>query len=130
MRIKYALIALAGLFVGSIVGAAGVGLMVGDMTGDMVGAAWRDGTLRSLDDTTNYLQLLEDGKTDTLRKVLVGRLQATTIGAAADLHDGHLHTLRKVIEVGGRIKAVQADDSEIGKMAADARKRILEAAQP
>lgn len=130
MRIKFALVALAGFVIGSIVGATGVGLMVVDMTADMVGAAWRDGTLRSLDDTTNYLRLLEDGKTDALRKVLVGRLQSTTIGAAADLHDGHLHALRKVIEIGGRIEAVQADDSEIGKMAADARKRIIEAAQP
>ena len=128
MRIKYALVALAGLFLGSVAGGVGVAWFCTDMTAHMIGAAWRDGSLHSLGDTTLYLHLLEEGRTESLQKLLVGRLQASTISLAAGAADGdgNARLLRKQIELAGQIKSIQADDSDIGRMAADARKRILE----
>ena len=132
MRIKYALVALAGLFLGSLAGGIGVAWFCTDMTVSMIGAAWRDGTVRSLGDTTSYLRLLDEGRTESLQKVLVGRLQAATISLASGVADGDTNArlLRKQIELVGQIKSIQADDSDIGRMAADARKRILDVPHP
>lgn len=130
MRLKYVLVALIGLVVGAIAGGFGMAWFVSDMTAHMIGSAWRDGSTSRLAHATTYLRLLDDGKIDALRKVLVGDLQSMTIGVAADLPDADARLLRKQIEMVGQMESIQADDSEIGKMAADARKRILDVAQP
>jgi hypothetical protein len=130
MRIKYALVALIGLFLGSIAGGIGVALIFADMTGSMVQGTWRDGTTSRFAEAAMYLRLLDEGKTDDLRKALVGNLQVTTIALAGSLRGDDAHLLRRQIEIAGRIPSVQADDSEVGKMAADARKRMLDVPQP
>ncbi len=130
MRIKYALAALAGLFLGSIAGGVGVALILADMTGNMVNGAWRDGATSRFAEATMYLRLLDEGKTDDLRKVLVGNVQVTTIALAGSLRGSDVNLLRRQIEIAGKIPSVRNDDSEIAKMAADARKRILDVPQP
>jgi hypothetical protein len=130
MRIKYALVALIGLFLGSIAGGIGVALVFADMTGSMVQGAWRDGATSRFAEATMYLRLLDEGKTDDLRKVLVGNVQVTTIALAGSLRGSDVNLLRRQIEIAGKIPSVRTDDSEIGKMAADARKRILDVPQP
>jgi len=130
MRLKYSLAALIGLVVGAAAGGFGMAWFIGDMASRMVGSAWRDGSTSRIAHVTTYLRLLDDGKVDALRKVLVGDLQSMTIGVAADLPDADARLLRKQVEMVGRLESIQADDSEIGKMAADARKRILEVPPP
>lgn len=130
MRIKYAFVALAGLFVGVIGGGIGTAWFFSDMTGRMVAGAWRDGAASRLADATAYLRLLDDGKTDVLRNVLVDDLQSMTISLAGGLSDTDSHLLREQIKIVDGIKSVQGDDSDIGRMGADARARILRAPKP
>src|SRR5688500_9837398 len=93
----------------------------------MVAGAWRDGAASRLADATAYLRLLDDGKTDVLRNVLVDDLQSMTISLAGGLSDTDSHLLREQIKIVDGIKSVQGDDSDIGRMGADARARILRA---
>ena len=130
MRAMYALAALGGLFVGVVAGGFGTAWFFSDMTGRMVAAAWRDGATNGLAEATTYLRLLDDGKTDVLRMVLVGDLQMMTISLADGHSDINSELLRKQMKIVDRLKSVQADDSDIGKIAADARKRILDAPKP
>lgn len=121
------IVTLASLFAGAVAGAAGVAWFVTDMSARLVAGAWQDNAVARLADTTLLLRLLEDGKTDALRNVLVGRAQADSITFAGGLPPGSNPVqLRDQVRMLEGIASIQADDSDIGKAAAAARRRILQ----
>lgn len=126
MKIKLALAALVGLAVGSLIGGVGSAYFCTGTMSQVLTGAWRDNSIQTLADTTVYLRLLDDGKTDVLKNVLLLRLSVSTITLSAGAPDISRNLLRKQIELADHIESVQNDQSDMGKMAADARKRILE----
>jgi hypothetical protein len=127
---KLALAALGGLVVGSLVGGIGTAYFYSDTMSQIMLGMWRDDATHTLADTTFYLRLLEDGKTDSVRRILSDRMNAATITLAAGTPDSSRNLLRKQVELANQIKSVQDDQSDIGKMAADARKRIMSDRMP
>lgn len=125
MKIKLIVAALLGMIAGSLLGGIGTAYFVADSMSAVLTGAWRENSTNALADTTLYLGLLDQGKADVLRNVLLGRLNASTITLAAGVAPGEMGLLKKQVEIAARIKSVQEDQSEIGKMAADARNRIL-----
>lgn len=128
MKIKLIVAALIGLVIGSLVGSMGSAYFATSTMSSILVGAWRDNANHMLTDTTIYLRLLDEGKTDALKQVLLGSLNASTLTLAARQENNVYDSapLKKQIELVNQIKSVQEDQSEIGKMAADARKRILD----
>ncbi|MEO7325146.1 MAG: hypothetical protein ABIW82_09995 [Dokdonella sp.] len=129
MKIKLTIAALIGLVIGSLVGGMGSAYFATSTMSSILVGAWRDNANNVLTDTTIYLHWLDEGKTDALKQALLSRLNASTLVLAArEKHSVYDSApLKKQIELVNQIKSVQEDQSEIGKMAADARKRILAA---
>jgi hypothetical protein len=113
--------ALLGLIAGSVIGGTLMQSMYGEMLGMLIGDRSQDRYV----DSMQFLKLIDEGETDQLRLTLLTRVQNGTTNAvdmlklAPELKRG---ALPRYVRYSGTLKSVQADQSELGRTAADARK--------
>jgi len=121
--------------------AAMIGLLVGVLGGGYLGfstSQWFAGVLFSSQLETRFidhvvrLKLLDEGKTESVRQMLLSDVQSdTVIVGSIDLPrfpDTAVEATRKRLlrfaKQSGELKSVREDSSELGQQAAEARARI------
>ena len=120
--------ACIGLIIGSGVG----GMLIQSVYSPMVSMLIADRTLERYVDAMHLLKLIDDGKNDSLKQALLMKVQDDTT-LAVSLLKGMPETtrgpLRRYVGFSGTLKSVQADTSELGQAAAEARKDPIVAAE-
>jgi hypothetical protein len=113
--------ACLGLMIGSMIG----GMLMQSIYGEMMGMLIGDRTQERYVDSMRLLKLIDDGENDRLRQTLLTNVQDGTTRAvdmlklAPEMKRG---ALPRYVRFSGTLKSVQADDSELGRAAALARK--------
>lgn len=121
--------------------AATIGLLIGILGGGYAGfttSQWFVGAMFSSQiearfiDHVMLLKLLDDGKTESVRQILLSSVQSDTVAVGSvdlpSVPDAAIETTRhrllRFAKRSGEIPSVREDASELGKQAAEVRQQI------